>query len=90
MYGIHNAKDKDAQWTSFTIASRSDPSAGGGVVGSSTVKKLRVFSVLSPVLRRNIISALEAVEIDEEYENKTLGYSMNICNIKNACEQFQS
>ena len=89
MYIIHDAKDKDIQWISSIVASRSNPSAGGGVIGLSTVKKFQVFSVLSPVLRKDIIFPLEAVEIDGKYSMKTLGYSMDICNIKNVSEQFQ-
>ena len=45
---------------------------------------------LSPVLRKDTISPLEAVEIDGKYSIRTLGYSLDICNIKNVYELFQS
>ena len=78
MQRIYNAKDNVMQWAPCIVASRTGPSAGGGVVGSPTARNLQVFSVLSPVLKRNLISDLEAVEIDGRYEDKTLGYSVDI------------
>ena len=44
---------------------------------------------LSPVLRRDLFSNLEAVEIDGKYDSKTLDYRVDICDIKNVCEYFQ-
>ena len=70
MYIILDAKDKDMQWTSSIVASRNNPSAGGGVVGLSTAKKLLVIFVSSRVLRRNSISSLEAIVIDGNIETR--------------------